>query len=88
MTNWAPKTESDEFGAFTRRILRAYGRRVADRDIEALAGLVELRGEVDAAIDTAVDGLVAAGYSYTDIGRTLGISRQAAQQRHARRRAA
>ena len=85
MSNRAAQTEADEFGAFVRRIVRAYGRRVADRDIEALAGLAELRGELDAAIDQAVVGLVASGYSFTDIGDALGVSRQAARQRHVRR---
>lgn len=87
-TNRAPRTEADEFGAFARRILRAYSRRVADRDIDGLAGLAQLRDDVDGAIVAAVAGLQAAGYSWTDIGRTLGITRQAAQQRYGKRAAA
>lgn len=85
MSNRAPRTEADEFGGFVRRIIRAYGRRVADRDIEGLAGLVAARADLDDAIGTAVAGLVASDYSWADIGRVLGISRQAAQQQHARR---
>lgn len=73
--------ETDDFGRFARRILRAYARRVADRDIEALTGLAALRDEVDAAIVDAVRGLHGNPYSWTDIGRALGVSRQAAQMR-------
>lgn len=80
-------TESDKFGAFARRILRAYARRVGDMDIEGLAGLVALRDEVDAAIEQAVADLHGNPYSWTEIGRTLGITRQAAQQRFTRKAA-
>jgi hypothetical protein len=80
-----PMTEADEFGAFARRILRAYSRRVADRDIDGLRGLVELRAEIDRAIGVAVDGLHGNPYSWTEIGSVLGITRQAAQQRFTRK---
>lgn len=76
--------EADEFGAFARRIMRAYGRRVADRDIAALGGLAALREEVDAATKAAVASLRTQGYSWADIGRELGVSKQAAQQRWGR----
>jgi hypothetical protein len=77
----APTTEADKFGGFVRRVIRAYGRRVADRDIEALAGLVQLRAELDAAIVDAVRGLHGQPYSWTEIGNVLGVTRQAAQMR-------
>lgn len=76
--------ELPEFIKFARRILRAAARRVGDRDIEGLAQLAMLRDEIDAQITEAVLQLrseTGGGYSYTDIGRVLGISRQAAQQR-------
>jgi hypothetical protein len=63
--------ENDEYGAFVRRILRAYSRRVADGDVEALTLMTGL----------AVKGLRACGYSWAEIGSRLGITRQAAQQR-------
>ena len=63
------------------RVLRAYGRRVGDGDVEALVLMVGLADEIDAAIDEAVKGLRARGYSWAGIGSRLGISRQAAQQR-------
>ena len=73
--------ENNEYSAFARRILRAYARRVATGDIEALTSMVDLSGEVDAAIGTAVNELREFGYSWTEIGDRLGISRQAARQR-------
>ncbi len=73
--------ENDDYAAFTRRILRAYARRVADGDVEALTTLTGLASDVDAAIGQAVTGLRRYGYSWAEIGARLGVTRQAAQQR-------
>jgi hypothetical protein len=73
--------ENDEYAAFARRIIRAYARRVATGDVEALTDMVNLSTLLDDAIAQAVTGLRAHGYSWADIGQRLGISRQAAQQR-------
>jgi len=73
--------ENDEYAAFTRRILRAYARRIATGDIDALTLMLGLSAEIDTAIAQAVTGLRAFGYSWADIGSRLGITRQAAQQR-------
>ena len=73
--------ENDEYSAFARRILRAYGRRIADGDVEALTLMVGLAAEIDDAISQAVKGLRKSGYSWAEIGSRLGITRQAAQQR-------
>jgi hypothetical protein len=73
--------ENDEYGAFVRRILRAYARRVSDGDVEALAHMLGLAGEIDTTIAEAVKGLRGCGYSWAEIGARLGITRQAAQQR-------
>lgn len=78
------RTEADEYGAFVRRVLRAYRRRVGDRDIEALAGLAALQADLDDAMRAAVADLRAAGFSWADIGRQLGTTRQAAQMRFGR----
>jgi hypothetical protein len=75
------QVENDEYGAFVRRVLRAYSRRVGDGDVEALVLLVGLAEEIDAAMAEAVKGLRARGYSWAEIGSRLGVSRQAAQQR-------
>ena len=75
-------TETAEFAAFARRIIRAYGRRVGqDGDIDALPELVALAAEFDAVIGQSVSGLRAQGYSWGEISTRLGTSRQAAQQR-------
>ena len=73
--------ENDEHGAFARRVLRAYARRVGDGDVVALALMFGLAEEIDIAIAEAVTGLRGYGYSWAEIGSRLGITRQAAQQR-------
>lgn len=78
--------DNAEFAAFSRRIMRAYARRVAVADPAALGELMALRGEVDAAIQTAVDGLRANGFSWAEIGGEVGLTRQAAFQRFGRKR--
>jgi hypothetical protein len=73
--------ENPEYAAFARRILKAYARRVATGDIEALALMAELADTIDTSIRDAVTGLRDRGYSWADIGSRLGVTRQAAQQR-------
>ncbi len=73
--------ENDEYAAFVRRIVRAYARRVASGDVEALTDMVALSSVLDDAIGDAVTGLRSHGYSWAEIAARLGISRQAAQQR-------
>ena len=73
--------ENDEYSEFIRRILHAYSRRVADGDIDALSLMTRLADEMDDAIAQAVKGPRTQGYSWTDIGDRLGITRQAARQR-------
>jgi hypothetical protein len=76
--------ENTEFDAFARRILRAYSRRVASGDVEALRSLVTLSAELDAVTRFAVTGLRHAPYHYSwgEIADRLGTSRQAAQMRY------
>jgi hypothetical protein len=76
--------ENDEYAAFARRVLRAYARRVADGDVEALTTMTGLADEIDTAIAQAVQGLRSFGYSWAEIGTRLGVTRQAAQQRWGR----
>jgi hypothetical protein len=73
--------ENDEYGAFARRVVRSYGRRIATGDVEALGDLIELSDEVNRSIGAAVTGLRAAGYSWGEIASRLGVTRQAVQQR-------
>jgi hypothetical protein len=76
--------ENDAYAAFARRVLRAYARRVATGDVEALTLMFGLAAEIDDAIGQAVQGLRGFGYSWAEIGSRLGITRQAAQQRWGR----
>jgi hypothetical protein len=73
--------ENDAFADFARRIVRAYSRRVAAGDIEAITDLVTLADHLDEAIAFAIGGLREFGYSWAEIGNRLGVSRQACQQR-------
>jgi hypothetical protein len=74
--------ETEEYVAFIHRILRALGTRVGDCDVEMLASLASLPDLVEQLLGETVDRLrTTHGYSWADIGRALGITRQAAQQR-------
>jgi len=73
--------ENDEYAAFVRRVVRAFARRIATGDVEALADMVSLAEHVKLAMREAVIGLREFGYSWTEIASRLGISRQAARQR-------
>ena len=77
--------ENDEYASFTRRVLRAYARRVAAGDVDALAAMTGMATELDEAISQAVIGLRKAGYSWAEIAVRLGVTRQATQQRWGRR---
>jgi hypothetical protein len=74
--------ENYEYAMFTRRVLKAYARRVADGDIEFLRCMVLLVSDVEQVTRDAVRGLRAFGYSWNDIAVRLGVSRQAAQMRY------
>ena len=77
-----PVVENDEYAAFLRRIIRAYSRRVATGDIDALTEMAAVAGDFDTAIRDAITGLRAGhGYSWAEIAVRLGITRQGAQQR-------
>ena len=73
--------ENPEYASFARRVLKAYARRVADGDIDALRELVVFVTDVDDATRVAVAGLRRWGYSWFDIATQVGMSKQAAQQR-------
>jgi hypothetical protein len=73
--------ENDQYAAFLRRVIRAYSRRVASGDIEAITTMANLGDCLDQAIRDAITGLRTDGYSWADIAMRLGITRQGAQQR-------
>jgi hypothetical protein len=76
--------ETPEYADMLTRMVRAYGRRVADADPVDLARMVRLRAEVDAAIETAVHGL-RGRHSWAEIAAPLGVTRQAAQMKWGKR---
>jgi hypothetical protein len=73
--------ENDEYAAFVRRVIRAYSRRVASGDIEAITTMANLADHLEDATRQAIKGLRDFGYSWADIAIRLGITRQGAQQR-------
>ena len=77
--------ENDEYARFVRRVVRAYARRIAGGDVDALADMTGLATELDEAIGQAVIGLREAGYSWAEIAARIGVTRQATQQRWGRR---
>lgn len=74
--------EPEAYAKFARRIIRSLGRRVAQADPYQLRHLIALRADVDTAIAVAVAGLRSGDepYSWADIARPLGITRQGARQ--------
>src|SRR5579862_5055177 len=63
--------ENFDYAAFARRVIRAQGRRVASGDIEAIGMLLGLTREIDKAMQDAITGLRAIGYSWNDIAQRL-----------------
>lgn len=78
-----PERETMELEAMLARMLRAMTRRAQAGDLEALAALVRLGTLLELATHQAAVGLHECGqpYSWTEIARELGITRQAARQR-------
>lgn len=76
-------THNDEYlEVMLPRMIRAAGKRVAQGDVESLAPLVKLHELVDQAETVAVAGLLAEGYTMSEVARVLGISRQYAWRRY------
>lgn len=74
-------SDHGKYAGMVRRIVRAYGRRIADSDPDDLALILSVRSELDEAIAAAVAGMRSNGFSWAEIARPLGMSRQAVQQR-------
>lgn len=77
--------ETPEVAGAARRMIRAVGERAAT-DVDALPLLAQLRDQVDTELRRAVEAARdqqrnRVPYSWADVGRALGITRQAAQQR-------
>jgi len=74
-------TTTGDFVSMLRRMVAAAGARVGDADVEDLVALVEIRKDLDAAIQRGIDGLREDGYTWESIGKGLGVTRQAALMR-------
>jgi hypothetical protein len=79
--------ENTEYAAMLRRMVKGYGRRLADSDPTDLPDALAIMAELDQAIAGAVGGMRAAGFSWADVATYTGTSRQAAQQRWGKRTA-
>lgn len=75
------RPEAPELGQASRRFARALAVRCEEGDTEGLEQLVEVERAVDEAIEVGARALHAVGYSWTEVGGVLGVSRQAARQR-------
>ena len=78
--------DAREYLGFLQRVLRAYGGRVVEGDVDDLAQLITLRSEVDRLIGETVVALRRQPYglTWTQIAAATGTTRQAAQQRYGR----
>jgi hypothetical protein len=61
--------------------VRAFGRRVAAGDVEAIRLMVELAEDLDTAIAVAVAGLREHGYSWSEIASRIGVKKQTAHRK-------
>jgi hypothetical protein len=73
--------ETPEFADMVERMIRAYARRVGEGDVEELPRMIDMHRALDEALAVAVAGLRDFGYSWGEIAKRIGTSRQAAQQR-------
>ena len=79
-----PPRSNDAFHAWMKRMIRANARKVGEGDIEALTKLVALEDDLADAITESVRALrndPDHPYSWAEIARVLGVSRQACMQR-------
>lgn len=77
--------EAADMAAMFRRFARAMSKRAGDGELEALSVIQTAINDLDAQLVVAARAAHSEpfSYSWTEIGRELGISRQAARQRFA-----
>jgi hypothetical protein len=83
--NGSVERSDEDVTAGIARMIRALGRRCAEADPDTAALLRLLVDELDDAIAGAVAGWRSTGFSDAQIGRELGVTKQAVQQRWPRR---
>lgn len=71
-------------GAFLRRVARAMVRRAGEGELDAVVVLLRARADIDEQLGNAARAAHDFGYSWTDIARELGMTRQNALKRWAR----
>jgi hypothetical protein len=78
------EVETGDYVAFVRRALDALGRRVGDGRLEDLGELAALAEVLDRITGEVIARLRAEPWrcSWSEIGRELGVTHQAAQQRY------
>ena len=74
-------SSDEELAEAIVRMTRALGRRCAGADPDSAAYLRLVRDELAAAEAEAVKGWRVLGFSHADIGRELGVTKQAVQKR-------
>lgn len=83
--NGHPKAETSDYAAMLGRMVRSYGKRIAEGDPHDLAAAVDLARQLDDAIGNAVAVMRRdSGFSWAELAAELGVTRQAAQQRYGR----
>jgi hypothetical protein len=81
VTRGRKTVENKEYAAMAKRIVKAFSKRVAAGDVEALSDLLALSKDLNAAIGDAVTGLREFGYSWSEIASRVGVTKQTAQER-------
>lgn len=78
-------TETGEFGRAAVRMIATMARRVGASDIAEFGAMFEVLTEAERAVVQTIDGLRASGFSWAEIAREVGWSRQRLQQWRQRR---
>ncbi len=73
--------ENREFGKFAARIIARFAQR-AGGDIDMLPILRDVQSSIDRLMRDSIAACRAEGYSWAEVAKRLGTTRQAAQQRY------
>ena len=74
--------EDMEFLKMLKRMIRAGAKRVSDADELELREFAALRKFFDEKLTDAIHNQIRNGKSWTDIGRALGVTKQAAYKKY------
>jgi hypothetical protein len=76
------RVENEPYAGMLRRMLTAFGKRVGDTDPNDLRHFTDLERQIAAERANAVAQLRTQGYSWSEIGKGLGVTKQEAQRRY------